>query len=95
MGQIKLLTAPIRSIVSFPLFQLAVVVTLILFLKAGDDNSLRGQMFNGFDKAVESYRGIDFSDVQREIFHQIMAHNRFLDSYVYLACLAILASLFG
>jgi hypothetical protein len=31
MGMIKLLTAPIRSIVRFPLFQLAFVVALILF----------------------------------------------------------------
>ena len=30
MGMIKLLSAPIRSIVRFPLFQLAVVVAVIL-----------------------------------------------------------------
>ena len=46
---IKLLAAPVRSIVRFPLFQLAVVVAVILFLQAGDDNSARGQMFNGLD----------------------------------------------
>jgi hypothetical protein len=34
MGMIKLLAAPIRSIVRFPLFQLAVVVALILLLQA-------------------------------------------------------------
>jgi len=54
MGHIKLLAAPIKSIVNFPLFQLAVVVAVILFLQAGDDNSARGQMFNGLDKLVES-----------------------------------------
>jgi hypothetical protein len=33
MGLIKLLAAPVRSILRFPLFQLAVVVALILFLQ--------------------------------------------------------------
>jgi hypothetical protein len=46
---IKLLAAPVRSIVRFPLFQLAVVVAVILFLQAGDDKSARGQIFNGVD----------------------------------------------
>src|SRR5262250_3078014 len=58
MGMIKLLAAPVRSIVSFPLFQLAVVVAVILFLQAGDDKSVRGQMFNGLDKIVESTVGL-------------------------------------
>ena len=79
MGMIKLLSAPIRSIVRFPLFQLAVVVAVILFLQAADDTSARGHMFNGLDKLVEFTRGIAFGGIQREILHQIMAHNRFLD----------------
>jgi len=33
MGLIKLLVAPIRRLVNFPLFQLAVAVAVILFLK--------------------------------------------------------------
>ena len=52
MGVIKLLAAPIRSIVRFPLFQLAVVVAVILLLQAADDNSAFGQIFNGLDKLV-------------------------------------------
>ena len=55
---IKLLAAPVRSIVRFPLFQLVVVVAVILFLQAGDDKSVRGQMFNGLDKLVESTVGL-------------------------------------
>ena len=58
MGIIKLLTAPVRSIVRFPLFQLAVVVGVILFLQAGDDKSARGQIFNGLDELVESTVGL-------------------------------------
>ena len=79
MGMIKLLAAPVRSIVKFPLFQLAVVVAVILFLQAGDDKSARGQMFNGLDELVESTVGLFSSGIQREILHQIMAHNRLLD----------------
>ncbi len=55
---IKLLAAPVRSIVRFPLLQFAVVVAVILFLQAGNDNSARGQMFNGLDKLVESTVGL-------------------------------------
>jgi hypothetical protein len=39
MGVIKLLAAPIRSIVRFPLFQLAVVVAVILLLQAAVEPS--------------------------------------------------------
>jgi len=38
MGAIKLLAAPIRNIVRFPLFQFAVVVAVILLLQTADDN---------------------------------------------------------
>src|ERR1039457_1494901 len=54
MGMIRLLTAPIRSIVRSPLFQLAVVVAIILLLQAADDNSLAGQIFNGLDRLVDA-----------------------------------------
>jgi hypothetical protein len=50
---IKLLAAPIRSIVRFPLFQLAIVVAVILFLQATDEESARSLIFNGVDKLVE------------------------------------------
>jgi hypothetical protein len=46
MGMIKLLVAPIRSIVRFPLFQLSVVVAQILLLQAADDKSALGQIFS-------------------------------------------------
>jgi hypothetical protein len=54
MGLIKLLAAPIRILVRFPLFQLAVMVTMITFLQAADDRSAFGQIFNGLDKLVDS-----------------------------------------
>jgi hypothetical protein len=52
MGPIRLLAAPIRSIVSFPLFQLAVVVAIILFLQAANDNTAFGQMTDGCMRAI-------------------------------------------
>jgi hypothetical protein len=54
MGLIKQMTAPIRSLVRFPLFQLAVVVAVILWLQAAGDTSAMGQIFNGLDKLVEA-----------------------------------------
>ena len=54
MGVIRLLAAPIRRIVRFPLFQLAVVVLIILLLQNADDNSLAGQIFNDLDRLVNA-----------------------------------------
>jgi hypothetical protein len=54
MGPIRLLAAPIRSIVRFPLFQLAVVVTIVLFLQAADDNTTFGQVFHALDEFVDA-----------------------------------------
>jgi hypothetical protein len=90
MGHIKLLTAPIKSIVSFPLFQLAVVVAVILFLQAGDDNSARGQMFNGLDRLVESTVGLVSATFNVKSFTRSWLTTGFWIAYVYLACLLIL-----
>jgi hypothetical protein len=45
MALIKLLAAPIRRVISFPLFQLAVVLAIIMVLQAADDDSLFGRVF--------------------------------------------------
>ena len=93
MGMIKLLTAPIRSIVRFPLFQLAVVVALILFLQAADDKSARGQMFNGLDKLVESTVGLFSATFNVKSFTKSWLTTGFWIAYVYLAGLLILSLL--
>jgi hypothetical protein len=90
MGHIKLLTAPIRSIVSFPLFQLAVVVAVILILQAGDEHSARGQMFNGVDKLVESSVGLVSATFNVKSFTRSWLTTGFWIAYVYLAGLLIL-----
>jgi hypothetical protein len=90
MGAIRLLAAPIRTIVRFPLFQLAVVVAIILVLQAADDNSLFGRIFNGLDQLV---------DASVRLFSELFAVKSFTRSgltaglmigYVYLVCLLIL-----
>ncbi len=90
---IKLLAAPVRSILRFPLFQLAVVVALILFLQAGNDNSVRGQLFNGLDRLVESTVGLLSTAFNLKSFTKSWLTTGFWIAYVYLACLLILALL--
>ena len=91
MGVIKLLTAPIRSIVRFPLFQLAVVVAVILLLQAADDKSALGQIFNGLDKLVESTVGLFSAVFNVKSFTKSWLTSGFWMAYVYLACLLILS----
>jgi hypothetical protein len=93
MGMIKLLAAPIRSIVRFPLFQLAVVVVVILFLQAADDESARGRLFIGLDKLVESTVGLFSAAFNVKSFTKSWLTTGFWIAYVYLACLLILALL--
>ncbi len=91
MGIIKLLAAPITSIVRFPLFQLAVVVALILLLQAADDKSTLGQIFNGLDKLVESSVGLLTALFDLKSFTKSWLTTGFWIAYVYLACLLILS----
>jgi hypothetical protein len=91
MGIIKLLAAPITSIVRFPLFQLAVVVALILLLQAADDKSTLGQIFNGLDKLVESSVGLLTAVFDLKSFTKSWLTTGFWIAYVYLACLLILS----
>ena len=91
MGMIKLLAAPIRSLVRFPLFQLAVVVAVILLLQAADDKSALGQIFNGLDKLVESTVGLLSAVFNVKSFTKSWLTSGFWIAYVYLACLLILS----
>jgi hypothetical protein len=91
MGMIKLLAAPIRSIVRFPLFQLAVVVAVILLLQAADDKSAFGQIFNGLDKLVDSTVRLFSAVFNVKSFTKSWLTSGFMIAYVYLACLLILS----
>ena len=54
MGFIKLLAAPIRSVIRFPLFQLAVVVAIILWFQAAAETSVQGRLFTALDGLVDA-----------------------------------------
>ena len=90
MGMIKQIAAPIRSIVRFPLFQLAVVVAVILWLQAAADNSAFGQIFNGLDKLVDATVRSFAAVFNVKSFTKSWLTSGFWIAYVYLACLLIL-----
>jgi hypothetical protein len=90
MAMIKLVSAPIRGVVRFPLFQLAVVVAVILWLQAAADNSAFGHVFNGLDKLVSSTVELFAAVFNIKSFTRSWLTSGFMIAYVYLACLLIL-----
>ncbi|MBI3703063.1 MAG: hypothetical protein HY244_04230 [Rhizobiales bacterium] len=93
MGLIKHMTAPVRSLVRFPLFQLAVVVALILFLQSAEPTSSFGRIFTGLDRLVGAT--VDLFAVLFSVrsFTKAWLTSGFWIGYVYLACLLILSLL--
>jgi hypothetical protein len=87
---IRLLAAPIRSIVRFPLFQFAFVVAIILVLQAADDKSLPGQIFNGLDGLVDASVRLSSELFQVKSFTRSGLTAGLMIAYVYLVCLLIL-----
>lgn len=90
MGLIKQMTAPIRSLLRFPLFQLAVVVGVILFLQAADATSAFGHIFNGLDRLVDATVQSFAAVFNVRSFTKSWLTSGFWIGYVYLACLLIL-----
>jgi hypothetical protein len=92
MGIIHQVTAPIRSIVRFPLFQLAVVVFLILWLQNADEQSVRGHVFFALDRLVDSTVTLISAVFAVKSFTKSWLTSGFWIAYVYLACLLVLAA---
>lgn len=90
MGGINLIMAPIRSVVRFPLFQLAIVVLIILLLQSADDHSLFGQIFFVLDKLVDQTVALVSSLFNVKSFTKAWLTSGFMIAYVYLACLLLL-----
>ena len=90
MGMIKHMTAPIRSLVRFPLFQLAVVVAVILFLQAADATSAFGHIFTGLDRLVDATVQAFAAVFDVRSFTKSWLTSGFWIGYVYLACLLML-----
>jgi hypothetical protein len=51
---IRLLSAPFRKILKFPLVQLTIVFLLVLAMQTADDGTALGEAFNALDKLVVS-----------------------------------------
>jgi len=90
MGLLKQITAPVRSLVRFPLFQLAIVVAVILFLQAADATSALGRIFTGLDKLVGATVDLFAAVFNVRSFTKSWLTSGFWIGYVYLACLLIL-----
>jgi hypothetical protein len=87
---IRFISAPIRAIARFPLFQLALVVAIILWLQAADDATARGYLFNTLDRLVDSTVQIFGSIFSIRSFTKSWLTSGFWIAYVYLACLLML-----
>jgi hypothetical protein len=87
---IKLISAPIRGLVRFPLVQFAIVIALILWMQAADDKSISGQIFSGLDKLVEATVEAISAILTVKSFTRSSLTFGFMIAYVYLAGLVIL-----
>lgn len=91
MGLIKHMTAPIRSLVRFPLFQLALVIVVILWLQGADETSTIGKIFAALDILVDATVRLFAAMFTVKSFTKSWLISGFMIAYVYLACLLILS----
>ena len=82
---IKLISAPIRGLIRFPLVQFAIVIAIILWLQAADDNSVFGDIFAGLDKLVDSTLQMVSAIFTVKSFTRSWLTFGFMIAYVYLA----------
>jgi hypothetical protein len=90
MGLIRLIAAPIRAIVRFPLFQLAIVVLIILFLQAASDQSVWGHIFNTLDTITDKTVTLCAQLFAVKSFTRSGLTAGLMIAYVYLVCLFLL-----
>jgi hypothetical protein len=82
---IKLISAPLRALLRFPLVQLAIAIGLILWLQAAEDKSVPGRIFYGLDKLVESTVQTTSAVFTVKSFTRSWLTFGFMIAYVYLA----------
>ena len=95
MVLIRLIAAPIRSILRSRLFQIAVVIIIILLLQAADDNSLPGRVSDGLDKIVEASLKTVSELFRVKSFTRSVLTAALMIAYIYLVCLLIFFFLRG
>jgi hypothetical protein len=88
---IKLLSAPIRKLLRFPLVQFGIVVFLILVMQAADEQTALGQIFNALDKIVDDSVRTTSAVFTVKSFTKSWLTFGFMIGYVYLACWLILS----
>jgi hypothetical protein len=87
---LKMLAAPLRRLINFPLFQLLVAIAVILWLQAADSKSMPGQIFNRLDWLVDRSVEQCAAIFQVRSFTKSWLTSRFMIAYVYIAGLIIL-----
>ena len=90
MAPVKLLLTPIRRVIHFPLFQLALAVAAILWLQAAGDTSMLGQIYNAIDRLVDFTVQRCAAIFEIKSFTKAWLTTGFWIAYVYLAGLVIL-----
>ncbi len=89
MALIKLLVAPIRRMVNFPLFQLMAAIAVILLLQAADSRSVFGEIFGALDLLVDFTVRLCASIFEVKSFTKSWLTTGFMIAYVYIAGLLI------
>ena len=89
MALIKLLVAPIRRVVNFPLFQLTVAIAVILLLQAADSRSAFGEIFSALDFLVDFTVKLCAAIFEVKSFTKSWLTTGFMIAYVYIAGLLI------
>ena len=89
MALIKLLIAPIRRIVNFPLFQLMAAIAVILLLQAADSRSVFGEIFSALDLLVDFTVRLCAAIFEVKSFTKSWLTTGFMIAYVYIAGLLI------
>jgi hypothetical protein len=90
MAFLRLLIAPVRRVLGFPLVQLAVAIIVILLLQAADSKSLPGEIFTALDLAVDHSVRLVASLFEVRSFTRAWMTTGFMIAYVYLAGLLVL-----
>ena len=93
MSALRLLAAPLRSLLRFPLLQLAIVIAVVVLLQSADEHTLFGQMFVGLDRLVDRSVGAVSAAFSVKSFTKSWLTTGFWIGYVYLAGLLILLAL--
>jgi hypothetical protein len=93
MFLVRMVVAPVRRVLKFPVVQLVMVVLVILFLEAASDRPVLGQIFAVLDRLVIASVDLFGSAFDVKSFTRSFLTTGFWIGYVYVVCLLIYLSL--